>query len=93
MRHKLPLVLVEWDDAWTDHEPITEYAAGIAHGPERLRTLGWVLKEDDVGITVVNEFYGDEYRGRTFIPRGMVRSVTRYTLQKPRTGKQVADGN
>ena len=87
MKPALQLALILWDDAWSDQEPVTEYAAGVAHAPEQINTLGWILRDDEIGITVVNEFYGDKYRGRTFIPRGMVRTVTRYTLQRPRKAR------
>lgn len=86
----LPLVLVEWDDAHTGEEAIDRDTVTSYHKPTIISTLGWVLIDDEVGITLVNEYYDSSYRGRTFIPRGMVRSVTPYKLSKPRPRKVVA---
>jgi hypothetical protein len=83
----LKLVLVEWDDAWTDNEPVTQATAHHTHDPYRITTLGWMLVDDAKGITLVNEFYDGAYRGKTFIPRGLVVKVTEHTLTKPRKPK------
>jgi hypothetical protein len=80
----LPLVLVEWLDANTDNEPVTEDNVSSVHRPYVIHTLGWVLQHDDIGITLCNEFYLDSYRGRTFIPAGMIVHVTPYNLARPR---------
>ena len=86
---KLPLVLVEWDDAWADATAaVTERDVGDSHKAEVIRTLGWLLKEDDKGVSVAAEYCADgSYRGRSFIPRGMIRSMTHYRLVKPRKPK------
>lgn len=86
------LVIVKWDDAWQDQENFST-AHGIisTHGPMPVETLGWVIQDDEEGISVVNEQSTqdghDVYRGRTFIPRKMIRSVTPYNLIKPRKPK------
>src|SRR5262245_51565615 len=87
----LQLALVTWWDAWQDTDNFST-AHGIAqtHKPLVVETLGWIVKDDEVGISVVNERTnedGEEFRGRTFIPRAMVRSVTLYKLSKPRPPK------
>lgn len=84
---RLPLVVVEWDDAWQSETPAT--LAHFVHKPERITTIGWLMKEDDVGVQLANEFYDDTYRGRTFIPRAMIVGVTRYGLSKSRKPKVV----
>ncbi len=86
---KLPLVLVEWDDAWADATTaVTEKDVGDSHRAEVIRTLGWLLRDDEIGISVAAEYCADgSYRGRSFIPRGMVRSMTFYKLTKPRKPK------
>ena len=83
---KLPLILVEWLDAWADATAaITERDVGDSHKPEVIRTLGWLLKEDEAGISLACEYCADgSYRGRSFIPKGMVSKVTHYKLTKPR---------
>lgn len=83
----LPLVLVAWNDANTDNDPVTIESVRAVHKPMVVHTLGWLLYEDEDGLTVVNEWYFDSYRGRTFIPRGMLISVTPYKLSRPRTKK------
>lgn len=82
---ELPLVLVTWHDAWINETPVTVEDVAASHKPEVIRTLGWLLRDDDTGVSLANEHYAGTYRGRTFIPRGMVVSVVRYTLTKPRT--------
>lgn len=88
MKHNtLPLVVVEWDDAWVDgSDPVNLADAASSHKPKTIVTLGWVLKDDERGISLANEHYADEdtYRGRTFIPRAMVRSTTPFKLAKIR---------
>lgn len=81
----LPLVVVLWDDAWQSETPAT--MAHFEHKPERVTTIGWLMKDDDVGVQLANEFYDETYRGRTFIPRAMIVRVTRYGLAKPRVPK------
>ena len=84
----LPLVLVEWNDAVVFADsPVTLADVSTQHRPEVVHTLGWVLRDDETGISLANEFYDDTYRGRSFIPRVMIRAVTAYALSKPRTKK------
>ena len=85
---KLPLVIVEWDDAWTDEQTVTLEDVRASHKPMVVTTIGWLLLEDEVGVSLANEFYGGTYRGRTFILRSMVKSVTPYVLTKPRKKKE-----
>lgn len=80
------LVMVEWDDANTGNEDtVTPDTLDALHKPIIIHTLGWVMREDEIGITLCNEWYHGAYRGRTFVPRGMIRSITPYTLTKQRT--------
>lgn len=81
------LVLVVWSDAWAesgDSTSVTE--AHEKHRPMTMQTVGWVLREDESGISIFNERCLDQgeevYRSRTFIPRAMVKSVT--PVVKPR---------
>lgn len=82
------LVLIEWDDAWQDSDNFaTAHGITATHKPLVVQTLGWVIQDDEVGISVVNEQSnedGETYRGRTFIPRAMIRKVTPFNLSKPR---------
>jgi len=87
----LPLVVVEWDDAWADAvATVTEKDVGETHHAEVIVTIGWLLKQDEKGISIACERCGDgSYRGRSFIPHGMVRSVTPFRLTKPKQKKVV----
>lgn len=78
------LAIVRWDDAWTSEEPVSASMAANLHKPEAVTTIGWILIDDTTGVTLANEHYDDTFRGRTFIPRAMIVSVTPYTLSKPR---------
>lgn len=80
--------IVIWDDAHgTSIRDVTE--ADLPHHPLVMKTLGWVLRDDEEGVSIVNEVSFEDgtayYRGHTFIPRAMVRSVTPFSLGKPRT--------
>lgn len=88
MNVKLPLVVVEWLDArvWPD-TPVSATDVAGYHKPEPVTTLGWVLQNDEVGISLATELYDDQYRGRTFIPKAMIVSVTRYKLSKVKAPK------
>ena len=86
--HVLPLVIVEWLDAWTNELGVTVEDVGASHKPMRVRTIGWLLKDDDIGVSLANEHFDDNsYRGRTFILRPMIVSVLPFALTKPRQRK------
>lgn len=86
----LPLVLVVWNDAWVDGEATAGHAeATLKHKPMVITTMGWLLVDNDVGVQIANEYYEDGYRGRTFIPRAMVQSMTPFILAKPRKARVV----
>jgi hypothetical protein len=81
------LVLCVWDDAWGDaHESVTITDADLRHKATVMQTVGWLLRDDEKGVSLFNERCLDQgeesYRGRTFIPRAMVKSVT--PVVKPR---------
>lgn len=83
------LVLVEWDDAWQDQDNFaTAHGMAQTHHPITPETLGWVIVDDDEGISLVNERCLQQdpptYRGRTFIPRAMVKKVTEVRLAAPK---------
>lgn len=85
------LVVVEWLDAnATQLSAFAEHE--IPHSPMKAFTLGWLLRDDAVGISVANEWFEDNtYRGVTFIPRAMILAVhpaggnTRRASRKKRT--------
>jgi hypothetical protein len=71
----MKLVTVQWNDAHATSDPVT--VADLDHDPLLVTTAGWLLRDDEKGITLANERYvvgGVEYfRGKTFIPRGMIQ--------------------
>lgn len=84
-----PLVLVLWNDAWVDDDNFsTAHGIATTHGPMPVQTLGWLVHDDELGVSVANEQSTqdghDVFRGRTFVPRAMIQSVTPYKLTKPR---------
>lgn len=86
-------VFVTWDDAWGDaHENISPADVSEKHAPTRMQTSGWLLKDDDRGVSLFAERCLDQgdggYRGRTFIPRAMIISVSdKPNPRKPRKPK------
>lgn len=87
---KLPLVVVEWADAWVDgSDPVNPADVKASHKPKIIVTLGYLLLRDDVGVSLANEYYHDEdvYRGRTFVPAAMLLSVKEHKLTTPRKPK------
>lgn len=81
------LVLVVWDDAHADaSEALSLDDVAVKHRAATFQTVGWLLRNDELGVSVANERcldQGDEvYRGRTFVPKSLVRSIT--PVVKPR---------
>lgn len=79
-----PFALLRWDDAnASSTEMVTVHNLAKVHRPVSILTAGWVLQDDAEGITIACEYCGDgEYRGHTFVPRSLVRSIE--SLVKPR---------
>lgn len=86
--NKPPIVKVIWHDAWADAtEPININEVHMKHQPMIMTTLGWLLIDNEGGISIANEQYIDDagmetYRGRTFIPRAMVNQVIPFKKPK-----------
>lgn len=91
MTKKLPFAELVWNDAWVDaSDPVNLADVAASHKPKVIKTIGYVLQDDEVGISIANEHYGDEdvYRGRTFVPRAMVVKLTVQKMTKPRPRKE-----
>jgi hypothetical protein len=83
------LAVVVWDDAWcAGIELLTVKEVEEKHHPSVMQTLGWLLKDDPSGVWIANERCMDKgddtYRGHTFIPRSLIKSVTAFKLSTPR---------
>lgn len=87
----LPFVLVHWLDAWKDAVgDVTLATAKTDHKPVECFSHGWVVREDDEGIQLANEYSPNgTYRHTAFIPRKMIKNVTPFKLSKPRPKKEV----
>ena len=87
------LVLVFWLDAWADDDNFaTTHGITATHAPLPVQTLGWLVHEDELGVSIANEHStadgSDTWRGRTFIPKAMIKDVIPYNLTKPRTKRR-----
>lgn len=88
-----PFVCVSWDDAhgnagtaFSLHE--------IPHASVQIDTYGFLLREDEKGVSVVNEVCHDgTYRGYTYVPRALIIAVEHVAgPAKPRGRKSRAAG-
>lgn len=89
------LALLEWDDAHSPDATASINTSGSLehiHKPLAITTAGWILRDDADGVTIANESCGDgDYRGLTFIPRSLVRSLTPLAKRRsPRVKKESA---
>ncbi len=74
-------VIVVWADAWGEDKQVE--TAVVDHHPVMTQTIGFLVKADEVGITVSMDSYPDtpeEVRNTAFIPRGMIREVIHLNL-------------
>lgn len=85
----LPFVTVFWMDAWKDEENFaTAHAIAQNHRPMDVETRGWLIVDDEVGVSVAAERSMQDghtvYRDRSFIPRVNVKSVAAHRIAPPR---------
>lgn len=83
--------IVRWLDAWSDGVDDTSAEKAFeSHKPVEMETRGWILMDDEVGVSMFYERHSDKsaYRGRTFIPRGMIKSIEDFPVKrKPKASK------
>jgi hypothetical protein len=83
-------VNVVWNDAWADGvDDSTLEKVHEKHHPMVMETRGWLGLDDDIGVSLFSERTNDQvsYRGRTFIPRGMIISVADFPPKRKRNTK------
>lgn len=90
------LVQLVWNDAWADlHEQVSVGDVGEKHKATLMETVGWLLRNDEVGVSLFNERCLDQgdgtYRGRTFVLKAMIVSVT--PIVKPRKPRRAKTNN
>ena len=75
------LVIVSWNDAQATATRV--YVKERDHVPTVMHTVGWLLDQDDRGVSVACERFEEDgqwsYRGHTFVPAGMLIKVRRAT--------------
>lgn len=93
------LVKLVWKDAWADlHEQVSVADVGEKHKATLMETVGWLLRNDDVGASLFNERCLDQgdgtYRGRTFVLKTMIVSIIPVTKpRKPRKKAPIPDSS
>ncbi len=83
-------VTVTWEDAWADGvDDTSPDKVHEKHRPIVMETRGWLLQEDDVGVSIFYERTQDQlsYRGRTFILRGMIVKIEDFPVRRVRKKK------
>ena len=85
-----PYIEARWLDAWSDTANFaTAHGIALTHKPMLVRTRGWLIVDDEEGISMAAEDSLDDggemvFRGRTFIPRAMIQSVTVMKFTRPK---------
>lgn len=89
-----PLVAVRWLDAHCRNQGVeyTEKEIDDYHRGEEVLTLGLLIKDNDLGVSLYTEETGpEEIRGLSFIPRAMIVEVIPLKVSKSRVKKRPAD--
>jgi len=83
-----PIVIVRWNDAQSSATHVFKEGEDMNyHKPMVMETLGWLLKDDEQGVSVMNEAFSEEglnYRGHTFVPRSLIISIETVKAQRKR---------
>ena len=88
-------VEIQWIDAWADGvDDVTFETVADKHQPLVMHTRGWLLLDNDTGVSLFYERCLNplSYRGRTFIPRGMIRSIEDFPTKRTPRKKQHVPG-
>ena len=88
---KCKRVLVTWNDAHGDPMQQVWTAADLTeHKPVVVQTIGYLYKQDEIGVTLFQELIEDEtvsFRGKTFIPTGMIVKIETLNISRPKKQK------
>ena len=82
-----------WADAQASStDVITENNIATKHKPIVMETIGWVIRDDEEGVSICNERFKEggelQFRGHTFVPRSLVLKI-----KKARGGKGLSVDN
>lgn len=84
MTSKPPIIGVTWNDAHGSDGTI--FAHEVDHKPYVYTTVGWLVRSDEIGVSVASEQGEDgKFRDVTFIPRNMV--VKEFPISPKRSKK------
>lgn len=67
-----PLIIIEWDDAHGNDAMFND--TDVDHRPLRFTTVGFLIKSDEIGVSLAMDYGDGKYRDHRFIPRAMVVS-------------------
>lgn len=70
---KYPIVLIEWEDADTDHG--WEELEDSDFSPTLASTVGFLIKEDDAAVSIASTYSGSSTNNRMRIPKGMIKTM------------------
>ena len=84
-----------WRDAWADAvEGVTLKDVADKHRPTIMETRGWLLYEDADGVSILGErcldIGDDYYRGRSYIPKVLIQSISPWPAVKARKPRRKA---
>ena len=84
-----PIALVVWDDAHGNDAMFND--TDVDHKPYRFTSVGFLIRNDDIGISLAREFTEDGVcRDHQFIPRVLIVSMQTMKRTKKRVVKEVA---
>lgn len=90
-----PFIAIEWHDSSSPDATAIFDAKNLsdAHGEMPVITCGWLLKEDEQGVTLASEWFAGttEFRGLTCILKANIVHRAELRAVKPRVRKAVAD--
>lgn len=83
VKRKYEPILVVWDDAEVSND--WEVQTESAKLEEALvETLGFLVKETDKHLLIASTLSDDHTNARTKIPKGMVKTIHKVTIGKPK---------
>lgn len=73
---------VWWEDAQGSATTIiSKSSIEEKHKPIVMETMGWIVRDDEKGISICNERYTEDgevqFRGHTFVPRSLIVKVSK----------------
>ena len=82
------MIVLLWKDAHTSTDEFSITELNDKHRPWQIETVGWLLRNDEEGVSLANEKTGsDTFRGHTFVLKSMVVSVKPYKTPRKRKSK------